>query len=117
VGVPVCSYPETEQIDLPLHEAGPKDMPPIAFTYEIDGVVNLTSFDIEIPIPYPNASVGAGYPAAPPNVTRSLRKGYYAAVSFTDWNIGLTLDELERLGHKEDTIVALIGGALFESLV
>jgi arylsulfatase A-like enzyme len=42
-----------------------------------------------------------------------LRKGYYAAVSFTDWNIGLTLDELERLGHKQDTIVALIGGALF----
>ena len=26
-------YPETEEIDLPLHEAGPKDMPPIAFTY------------------------------------------------------------------------------------
>lgn len=25
-------YPPTEQIDLPLHEAGPKDMPPIAFT-------------------------------------------------------------------------------------
>ena len=31
-------YPETELIDLPKHEAGPKDMPPIAFTYEMDGV-------------------------------------------------------------------------------
>ena len=36
---------------------------------------NLTSLR-QVPIPYPNASVGAGYPAAPPNVTRSLRKGY-----------------------------------------
>ena len=69
-------YPDTEDIALPLHEAGPKDMPPIAFTYEVDGQVNLTAFDVEVPIPYPNASVGAGYPAAPPNVTRSLRKGY-----------------------------------------
>ena len=43
---------------------------------EVDGQVNLTAFDVEVPIPYPNASVGAGYPAAPPNVTRSLRKGY-----------------------------------------
>ena len=69
-------------------------------------MINLTSFDIEVPIPYPNASVGAGYPAAPPNVTRSLRKGYYAAVTFTDWNIGLALDELERLGAKKCPLFA-----------
>jgi hypothetical protein len=81
---------------------------PIKLSQEIDGVINLTSFDIEVPIPYPNASVGAGYPAAPPNVTRSLRKGYYAAVTFTDWNIGLALDELERLGAKKMPLVCAI---------
>jgi hypothetical protein len=99
----------TEEIALPTHKEGPADMPLIAFTYELDGKINLTAFDQEVPIPYPSAHVGAGYPNAPDNMTRSLRKGYYAAVSFTDFLIGELLAELEVLGKHKDTIVALIG--------
>ncbi len=97
-------YPATEDIALPKHEEAPKGMPPIAFTYEMDGKVNLTSFNDECPIPFPDGST-----RAPDNMTRSLRKGYYAAVSFTDSLIGELLDKLEALGKKDDTVVALIG--------
>ena len=79
-------------------------MPLIAFTYELDGKINLTAFDDEVPIPYPGPHVGAGYPKAPDNITRSLRKGYYASVSFTDHLIGELLGSLTALGHDQDTI-------------
>ena len=39
------------RFSLSLQEAGPIGMPPIAFTYEIDGCVNLTAFMDEVPIP------------------------------------------------------------------
>ncbi|MCA9193413.1 MAG: sulfatase [Planctomycetales bacterium] len=36
---------------------------------------------------------------------KSLRRGYYAAISYVDAQIGKVLDELERLGLRENTIV------------
>ena len=45
----------------------------------------------------------------PPNVTRSLRKGYYASVTYTDHLVGMLLDKLAALGHEDDTVVGLIG--------
>ena len=40
---------------------------------------------------------------------RELKHGYYAAVSFVDVLVGRLLDELDRLGLAEDTIVVLWG--------
>lgn len=40
---------------------------------------------------------------------REARHGYYACVSYVDAQIGLVLDELERLGLADDTIVILWG--------
>lgn len=40
---------------------------------------------------------------------RKLIHGYYACVSYTDTQIGKVLDELERLGLAENTIVVLWG--------
>jgi arylsulfatase A-like enzyme len=40
---------------------------------------------------------------------RELKHGYYAAVSFIDAQVGLLLDEVERLGLAEKTIVVLWG--------
>jgi len=40
---------------------------------------------------------------------RKLIHGYYACVSYTDAQIGKVLDELERLGLAENTIVILWG--------
>ena len=43
--------------------------------------------------------------------SRHFRRSYWAAVSQTDRNVGLVLDELEALGHHTDTVVLFIGGA------
>ena len=40
---------------------------------------------------------------------RRLRHGYYASVSFMDAQVGRVLDELDRLGLRENTIVVLWG--------
>lgn len=40
---------------------------------------------------------------------REAKHGYYACVSYIDAQIGLVLDELERLGLAENTIVVLLG--------
>ncbi|MFH1738813.1 MAG: sulfatase [bacterium] len=42
-------------------------------------------------------------------MARTLIHGYYACVSYTDAQIGRVLDELERLGLKDDTIIVLWG--------
>ena len=38
-----------------------------------------------------------------------MRRAYYAAVSYVDYNIGLLLDELSTLGLADNTIVVLWG--------
>lgn len=52
-----------------------------------------------------------GIPAGsmPPDLARRLIHGYYAAVSYTDAQVGRLLDELDRLGLRENTIVILWG--------
>jgi arylsulfatase A-like enzyme len=45
----------------------------------------------------------------PDDMARSLVHGYYAATSYTDAQVGLVLDELERLGLRENTVVVLWG--------
>jgi arylsulfatase A-like enzyme len=40
---------------------------------------------------------------------RTLRHAYYAAVSYTDAQVGKVLDELDRLGLRENTIVIVWG--------
>lgn len=40
---------------------------------------------------------------------RELRHGYYACVSYVDAQIGLLLDELERLDLDKNTIIVLLG--------
>ena len=94
----------TDAIALPLHESAPVGMPPIAFTYELDGKTTLNSLGTTAPIPYPNAST-----ALPHNMTRSFRRGYYAAVSWTDYLIGQLLDALDDAHVASSTVVALIG--------
>ena len=41
--------------------------------------------------------------------TRPFRRAYYSAVSYTDSNIGQILSELDALGLRETTLVAVMG--------
>ncbi|XP_062507887.1 iduronate 2-sulfatase-like [Corticium candelabrum] len=45
----------------------------------------------------------------PVTVQQQLRRGYYAATTYMDSLVGKVLDELDRLGLSNDTIVALHG--------
>ncbi|GEM_PF-115509 len=45
----------------------------------------------------------------PDDYARQLKHGYYAAVSYMDAQLGRVLDELDRLGLAENTIVILWG--------
>jgi arylsulfatase A-like enzyme len=45
----------------------------------------------------------------PDDLARQLKHGYYAAVSYMDAQVGKVLDELERLGLRENTIIILWG--------
>ncbi len=52
-----------------------------------------------------------GIPAGPipDDLARQLKHGYYAAISYMDAQLGRVLDELDRLGLAEKTIVVLWG--------
>jgi iduronate 2-sulfatase len=45
----------------------------------------------------------------PDDLARQLIRGYYACVSYTDAQIGRVLNELDRLGLRENTVVILWG--------
>ena len=45
----------------------------------------------------------------PDDLARKLIHGYYACVSYTDAQVGKLLDELDRLGMRDNTIVLLLG--------
>lgn len=87
-------------------------MPGIAFTYELDGKTEIDVFGNGYPIPGPDNPTDlcpfCG-PQLPPNATRWMRKGYYLAVTWIDYLAGRLINELEALGHKEDTVIALVG--------
>ncbi len=48
-------------------------------------------------------------PHFPDDYARQAKHGYYAAVSYVDAQIGRVIDELERLGLRESTIIVLWG--------
>ncbi len=45
----------------------------------------------------------------PDHLARTLKHGYYAAVSYMDAQIGKVLDELDRQGLRQNTIIVLWG--------
>lgn len=154
-------YGPTEDIALPKHQSSPEGMPPIAFTYEMDGKTQVCTFGECVAMPGPDNGTLCPFcgPALPDNMTKTMRKGvstvacangpislhwinllplwsarctlpagavcarchtlttglgalhsqYYSAVSWVDFLVGQMLNELDNLGHTEDTVVALVG--------
>lgn len=79
-------------MQLAKHKNGPVGMPELAF---IDNAWPTITYNQTTPIPDSIAALG--------------RWGYYAAVSFTDHNVGLVLQALDDLDLASNTVVALIG--------
>jgi len=87
-------YPQ-DIMDIPLANDtyAPVGMPPMAWHYPAD-------------------VQGMGIKAnGTANYTRSriFRRGYYAAVSYTDYNVGVLLQALDDLGFTDNTAVILFG--------
>eukprot|EP00940_MAST-03C_sp_MAST-3C-sp2_P001200 g1200.t1 len=97
-------YGPTENVSLPTHQSAPQDMPPIAFTYECDGKTEVIALTETAPIPYPNVST-----ALPSNMTKTLRRGYYSSVSWTDYLIGELMTALDESGVANKTLIVLLG--------
>jgi len=90
---------DREKIPLAENQFPPKDSP----TYAMHGDAELRGYDDakDLPLAYEK-------PWSEEN-QRKTKHGYYASVSYTDAQIGRLLDELERLGLTENTIIVLWG--------
>lgn len=85
---------------LPKHTTAPNDMPAFAYPDHVDnhGYDFYTSED----------GVEYGHRVdspLPDDVAKRARRAYFAAVSFVDYEVGRLLDQLERHGLEDETIV------------
>ena len=89
-------YP-IENITLPEYQKDPEGAPYYATqpSWELRGGYDDFPKDYSIPIPK--------------DKQRKLIQGYYASVSFIDQQIGNVIDELDRLGLRENTVIVLWG--------
>jgi arylsulfatase A-like enzyme len=64
-----------------------------------------------LPLPLSELYAYRGIPKSsiPAALARTLKHGYYASVSYTDAQVGKVLNEVARLGLRQNTIVALWG--------
>ncbi|MFB9053186.1 sulfatase [Formosa undariae] len=87
-------------IKLADNQFHPKDSP----SYSVHGDAELRGYvDAKNNLPYPNEGNWDE------EKQRELKHAYYACVSYIDAQIGRIMDELERLGLKDNTIVVLWG--------
>ncbi|MDM8173872.1 MULTISPECIES: sulfatase [Olivibacter] len=85
-------YYKRDEIPMPKQPAPPQNVPEIALhnSTELRGYTDVPD---EGPIP--------------PDKIRQLRHGYYASVTYTDMQIGRLLDELNKQGLMDNTIIVL----------
>lgn len=82
---------QRDEVKLAANQYRPKNLPrQVTTSNEIKGYAKLTNLKEE-------------------GFQREAKHGYYACVSFIDAQIGLILDELERLNLADNTIVVLLG--------
>ena len=81
-------------LPLPTPDAPPPNAPVVALPRALEVRVQYTDMRNQ---PFSEAQ------------TRELRHGYYACVSYTDALIGRLIQELDRLGLRENTIIVLWG--------
>jgi iduronate 2-sulfatase len=86
---------DPSKLPMPAHELLPEGSPRVA---------QKRGGEIAAYAPVPEGDV-----AFSPDLKRQLIRGYYAATSYVDAQIGKVLDELERSGLANDTIVVLWG--------
>ena len=101
-------YPPADQIPLPMNPNPPKDMSPLAWTTsgELRSYEDMKEY--RLPECTSDATALAGKSCRiSDSDTRLLRRGYHAAQSYTDAQIGRVLTEMENQGLASNTIIVL----------
>jgi arylsulfatase A-like enzyme len=107
---------------LPSQRTYPKDAPAVAFHQPVDDFLqsfsDVRECDGNATAATPGASLaewsvnshcsGAGKHFND-TCTQKWRRQYWASVSYLDENVGKMLDELQLLGHRNDTVVCFFG--------
>ena len=102
-------YP-LDSIELPADQQPPTNMPDIAWSNSGE----LVSYgDIHT---MRNGTAFAPGDTLPPQTVRELRRGYYAAVSHLDDELGRVVDALAQYGFADNTIVSFWGDQYVHSL-
>lgn len=104
-------YPPVDQILLPENPQIPTGMPDIAYeTWSTPRMFNNTKIYFEgkncTETPERAYSQQCQFPDM---AAREFRRAYYAAMTYTDYQVGKVLAELEKQGFAEETIVVLWG--------
>ena len=99
--------PSIADTALPKHERPPIGMPPIAWNkglgrHALDSYADANRYPA-------HAFSNGSWVSFPHNLTKAMRRGYYAAVSYTDHNIGRVLDALADSPAADNTVVAIMG--------
>ena len=99
--------PPVAETALPRHGRPPINMPPIAWnkglgTHALDSYADTNRYPLHA---FRNGS-SVSFPDA---LTRAMRRAYYAAVSYTDHNVGLVLDALAASPAANNTVTVVMG--------
>ncbi len=103
-------YPAVEDIKLPSNPDAPKGIPPISWAVSeelIHHYADMKKYDLPECYSDFNASSNGSSCRLSEYDARLLRRGYYAALSFTDAQIDKVLQELETQGLADNTIIVL----------
>ena len=94
-------YYPTDSISLPPNPYAPNDMPRIAWTKyaELRSYTDIENLGIS----------GDVNTTMPDSKTLELRRAYYSAVSYIDYELGRVISELESLGLVDNTIISFWG--------
>ena len=93
-------YPE-EDIRLPPNPYAPVDMPEVAW-YKYGGLRHYK----DIKASHASGDINT---TLPNDVVLYLRRAYYSALSYTDYELGRVISELESLGLANNTIISFWG--------
>jgi len=102
-------------LTLPENQATPKGVPKIAMAVEMRELRDSYPFDVKVdpetglPVDEWSTYKVPDKGPIPTEQKRRLLHGYYACISFIDAQIGRLLNELDRLGLADNTVVLVYG--------
>ena len=87
-----------------IHPHPPLDVPP-RWAHLYDDVEIPSAYSSITPVSKQAEETAGPFEGGSAEILDRVRRLYYSAISFVDWNIGRIIDELKRLGMYDDTLI------------